>query len=171
MKPELYPNHYTILGVSSPDPSKRIVSHQDIKSAYRRALLRHHPDKSRIPIKAAPLTPKYTMDELMLAYKTLINPTSRALYDRSLLTDPSARSVNDIGGERSLPGLETVDLDELAFDNLDGLWYRGCRCGDDRGFVITEDDLEEEVEIGEILMGCRGCSLWLRVTFVLVEDG
>jgi diphthamide biosynthesis protein 4 len=51
------------------------------------------------------------------------------------------------------------------------IWYRSCRCGDERGFVIMESDLEDAAQEGEIRVGCTGCSLWLRVLFGVVEDG
>ena len=74
-------------------------------------------------------------------------------------------------GKKSLPGLETVDLDDLTFDEAQAVWYRACRCGHERGFVITEGELDADAEIGEVVTGCRGCSLWLNVTFVATEDG
>jgi hypothetical protein len=51
-------------------------------------------------------------------------------------------------------------------------WYRGCRCGDERGFMVTEMDLEKEAEHGEVVIGCRGCSLWMKILFAMEEgDG
>lgn len=67
-------------------------------------------------------------------------------------------------------GIETVDLDDLEVDEAQGIWYRSCRCGDERGFLIKEADLEEAAEDGEVSVGCRGCSLWLKVLFGVVED-
>jgi diphthamide biosynthesis protein 4 len=66
-------------------------------------------------------------------------------------------------------GLDTVDLDDLIFDEGKELWTRGCRCGDDAGFVVTEAELELNAEDGELIIGCRGCSLWLRVLFGVEE--
>ena len=72
----------------------------------------------------------------------------------------------------SFEGLETVDLDDLDYDEEGGgAWYRGCRCGSVRGFRVTEEDLEKEVENGDVVVGCVGCSLWLRVTFQAATDG
>jgi diphthamide biosynthesis protein 4 len=52
-------------------------------------------------------------------------------------------------------------------------WTRPCRCGADTGFRITEEELEEASRRGEkeVLVGCEGCSLWVRVGFEVVVDG
>ncbi|KAL1595755.1 hypothetical protein SLS60_009444 [Paraconiothyrium brasiliense] len=51
-------------------------------------------------------------------------------------------------------------------------WTRECRCGAEKGFVIKERELEEAEARGEkeVLVGCEGCSLWVRVGFD-VEEG
>lgn len=173
MKQDLFANHYVILGLPFADAQKSSVSPNDIKSAYRRALLRHHPDKSSVSTSASTSTstkslnaPNYTTDQILLAYKILIDPSSRSRYDQSLRVAPSRH----FDGEKSHPGLETVDLDDFAFDETQAAWHRACRCGNERGFVITEGELEADAEIGEVVTGCRGCSLWLSVTFVATEE-
>jgi diphthamide biosynthesis protein 4 len=35
---------------------------------------------------------------------------------------------------------------------------------------VREEDLEDAGEEGEVVVGCRGCSLWLRVLFGVVEE-
>jgi diphthamide biosynthesis protein 4 len=128
----------------------------------------------------------YTIDEITAAYKTLSNPALRAEYDRSLLlvrpgldSGDGARNRVTKGGEGDdifHTGLETVDLEDLDYmeegsggEEEGGVWYRGCRCGETKGFLVREGDLEREVEEGEVLVGCRGCSLWLRVLFGVVD--
>ncbi|KAK2761277.1 Diphthamide biosynthesis protein 4 [Arachnomyces sp. PD_36] len=137
----------------------------------------------------------YTIDEITAAYKTLSDPRARAEYDRELrlsrATTAGDAGVNtgSSGGEDDIfhTGLETVDLEDLGYVDVDvdvdldgegdsgevggGYWYRSCRCGDEKGFFLMEGDLEREGEAGEILVGCKGCSLWLRVLFAVVEDG
>ncbi|KAF1971215.1 hypothetical protein BU23DRAFT_556234 [Bimuria novae-zelandiae CBS 107.79] len=51
-------------------------------------------------------------------------------------------------------------------------WTRGCRCGAEKGFRIQERELEDAEARGEteVLVGCEGCSLWVRVGFD-VEEG
>ncbi|KAF3387627.1 Cytochrome c peroxidase [Penicillium rolfsii] len=185
-------DYYQILGIrfttSSADLSK-----QQIKLAYHKALLRHHPDKagavaqdsginepgSRVRITSrsdnqALDQRAYTIDEITTAYKTLSDPAQRAEYDRTLRLDRLKVEEREKTGNVFHTGLEIVDLEDLACEE-DGergaCWYRGCRCGDERGFLVTEDDLEREADHGEIVVGCRGCSLWLKVLFAVEEDG
>lgn len=51
-------------------------------------------------------------------------------------------------------------------------WTRPCRCGAEKGFRILESELESAEARGEreVLVGCEGCSLWVRVGFD-VEEG
>lgn len=67
-------------------------------------------------------------------------------------------------------GLDTIDLDDLAYDEVSESWWRSCRCGQERGFIITEHDLEQETQTGELVTGCKGCSLWLKVLFHVEND-
>ncbi|KAL2040105.1 hypothetical protein N7G274_007008 [Stereocaulon virgatum] len=138
---------------------------QDIKLAYRRALLLHHPDKSTPSQKPECSNP--TIDQITIAYKTLTDPVARSEYDRLL----SLKSTTGLSAQVSHPGLETVDLDELLYDDARETWYRSCRCGKERAYTITEEELEINTEYGELVTGCQGCSLWLRVTFAVAEDG
>jgi diphthamide biosynthesis protein 4 len=152
------PDYYTILNLATRklDPS---LSPSEVKAAYKRALLQHHPDKSASAPKSG-----FTVDSIALAYKILSSPALKTEYDLGLQT---ARPKNDDKVFRT--GLDTVDLDDLTYDEAKEIWTRGCRCGDDGGFVVTEAELELNAEDGELIIGCRGCSLWLRVLFG-VED-
>ena len=166
-------DHYSILGLSAPHHTQ-YDSHA-IKAAYRRALLVHHPDKApstRRPISEPSLdTSVPTIDDISLAYKILSDAHSRAEYDRTLLLR-SRNNLRKEGKENFHSGLDTVDLDDLEYDEAKSIWARACRCGQERGFVIMEQELEREAETGEVYTGCRGCSLWLRVLFeVDGEDG
>jgi DnaJ-class molecular chaperone len=185
-------DYYQILGIPF-KTSSAALSKQQIKLAYHKALLKHHPDKagaiaqdagingpvsrdrvfSRSDDKA--VNPQaYTIDEITTAYKTLSDPSLRAEYDRTLRLDRLKVAEREKTGDVFHTGLEIVDLEDLACEE-DGesgaCWYRGCRCGDERGFLVTEDDLEREVDHGEIVVGCRGCSLWLKVLFAVEDDG
>jgi diphthamide biosynthesis protein 4 len=71
-------------------------------------------------------------------------------------------------------GSEQLDLDDMQYAESDdgrATWSHGCRCGDSRGFVLTEAQLEAEEARGgrEVVVGCAGCSLWVRVAFGVVE--
>lgn len=187
-------DYYQILSLpytsSSADFSK-----QEIKIAYHKALLKNHPDKARAvardtdldgsisgmtisstrPVNKASGHRIYTIDEITTAYKTLSDSTLRAEYDRALRLDRLKAAEREKTGDVFHTGLEIVDLEDLVCDEDDdsrgACWYRGCRCGDERGFQVTEQELEKEADHGEIVVGCRGCSLWLKVLFAVEDDG
>ncbi|OJD10218.1 hypothetical protein ACJ73_09885 [Blastomyces percursus] len=134
---------------------------------------------------------RYTIDQITMAYKVLSDPLARAQYDRSLrlLGINGNRHGNGHGNDEGTPfrtGMEVFDLDDMqmadsAFSpdsstNSDensngGTWYHSCRCGEERGFVVLEEELEREAERGEVVVGCRGCSLWAKVMFAVDEGG
>lgn len=201
-------SYYQILNLPFTNPPV-ILSKQQIKVAYHKALLRNHPDKcgaiavdssssnsSDNPSSASTvLSPSsneasdrqakhrviYTIDQITAAYKILVDPVLRADYDRSLRLDHlHGPSRQDKASNIFHTGLEIVDLEDLIYEEggdaaasdqtisqAGGVWYRGCRCGDEKGFLIVEEQLEQEAEYGEIVVGCRGCSLWLKVLFAV----
>ncbi|KAK1141538.1 Diphthamide biosynthesis protein 4 [Aspergillus melleus] len=197
-------DHYEILSLPFSSSTTTSLSKQQLKTAYHRALLKHHPDKASPetkdtdlqtqsqsqsqphsqlknnlpPSPTPPTTPKtaYTIDQITLAYRTLSDPALRAEYDRELRLDREKAARREKTGTVFHTGLEVVDLEDLACDEEDdgmghqAVWYRGCRCGDEKGFLVTEEELEREVEHGEIVVGCRGCSLWMKVLFAVDED-
>lgn len=136
-------------------------------------------------LPAATTTRTYTIDEITTAYRTISDPRLRAEYDRSLRLK-SEHGQNKGGDAHYRTGLEIIDLEDMLYgdggggdddhvdnnnNNNNAFWYRSCRCGDDRGFLITEQDLEREAEHGEIVVGCRGCSLWVKVLFAVEDEG
>ncbi|MCJ1400608.1 hypothetical protein MMC11_003814 [Xylographa trunciseda] len=161
----MFVNHYEVLALPESTHARRLLSQEDIKHAYKRALLQHHPDKSSSP---ETLKPRYTIDNITAAYRVLSNPVTRSKLDRDLQIQIPPALQNT---ELSLSGLETIDLDDLDYDEAEGLWYRSCRCGNQRGYLISEHDLAKEAAHGEIIAGCGGCSLWLKVLFQLAEEG
>ncbi|OJJ44507.1 hypothetical protein ASPZODRAFT_18088 [Penicilliopsis zonata CBS 506.65] len=185
-------DYYQILNLPFPETSAESFSNQQIKLAYHRALLRHHPDKAgagETDLKATPsasasastaanpVSITYTIDQITAAYKTLSSPSLRAEYDRTLRLDRLKSAGREKAADIFHTGLETVDLEDLSCedgeednDDTETCWYRSCRCGDERGFLVRESDLEREAEHGEIVIGCRGCSLWMKILFA-VEDG
>ena len=162
-------NHYQVLSLSPPSQTGRDVTARDIKLAYRHSLLHHHPDKSKstAPKAANSGLPNPTIDAIKLAYKVLSDAKARSEYDRFLRLQTSNKNATL---EKPHPGLETADLDDLDYDELQHVWYHSCRCGNSKGFLLTEQELEREAEHGEVITGCRGCSLWLRIVFE-VADG
>lgn len=180
------PSHYEVLAIpkSLIEDSNKDQIPKIIKQAYHRALLRHHPDKTNTPHKAGSATtrstsqssPPPTIDQITRAYTTLSHPAERTAYDRHLALTRNPTAPSPGGGDSTTfqTGIETVDLDDLDYTEDDARattrWHRGCRCGNEEGFAFGEDDLEEAGDLGELVVGCQDCSLWLRVCFAVVED-
>jgi diphthamide biosynthesis protein 4 len=176
--PDTDKNYYQILNIPN---APAVVSKQQLKNAYHKALLKHHPDKAgtkadrdantRVKLSAASSSSVYTVDDITNAYRVLSDPVLRAEYDREwiLRRNNGDKNREDVSFHT---GLEVVDLEDMSYqDGHEGTyWYRGCRCGDDKGFVVTEEELEAEAQHGEILVGCRGCSLWVKVLFSVEEE-
>ena len=161
----LRPTYYEILQI--PHDSKPIDP-TELKLAYRRALLLHHPDK-KYPSSPATLNTThitqyaFSVDQITEAYKILSSILDKAEYDRLLAKDTTR--LSKAPKEVHHPGLEMYDLEELSFNNETSTWTRQCRCGDELGYIVTESELEEESEHGEIYVGCKGCSLFIKVLF------
>jgi diphthamide biosynthesis protein 4 len=165
------PNFYTILSLPSSKRNGQPISAAELRQAYKRALLRYHPDKTAgskqngvSGLKNGEDVP--TIDLITEAVRVLSDPALKKSYDLSLLSSNGSDSSHP--EEESLTrhtGLETLDLEDLDFDEATGEWKRDCRCQSNPAYVITEEELEENVEVGELVVGCRGCSLWVRVLF------
>lgn len=169
--------HYEILGLPEAIRNESHIPAQTLKSAYRRALLQNHPDKSQTQNKAPSPSctgvSTYSIDQISEAFRILSNSRSRATYDKELkLQRENSNTEGGKGGQGQAfrTGVETVDLDDLEVDDDQNIWYRSCRCGDECGFLIAETDLEEAADDGEVNVGCRGCSLWLKVQFGVIEE-
>ncbi|KAL7935027.1 hypothetical protein V8C35DRAFT_300486 [Trichoderma chlorosporum] len=166
------PSHYEILGLSPTILNSQHDPSTLIKQAYRRALLRHHPDKAAAATPSASLSVSstsqlYTIDQITQAFTILSSPHQRSTYDANLRL---TRTSGDGSHARFQTGIENVDLDDLQFDEGQERWYRSCRCGNDRGYSFQESDLEEVEHDGVLMVGCHDCSLWLKVHFAVVEE-
>ncbi|KAL8370581.1 hypothetical protein RB595_000788 [Gaeumannomyces hyphopodioides] len=182
--------HYQVLGVSKQLLDGAKDPQSLVRRAYRRALLRHHPDKAIAASHSSssssspprpqthgpgpgPPPPAFTVDQIAAASAVLADARCRGEYDAALSLARRAQQ----GGGRQRPdfqtGIETLDLDDLGFDEARGVWFRDCRCGNERGFELAEDDLEPVADAGELIVGCHDCSLWLKVHFavMLQDDG
>ncbi|KAI9652090.1 MAG: Diphthamide biosynthesis protein 4 [Alyxoria varia] len=177
---------------------------EQIKAAYRRALLLHHPDRqqseqSTRPIDSAIKSPqlqkagcvgKPSVDDIRNAYDVLVNAAARREYDRSLaLGLASAGKSPEIAGQARSDnaGLEVTDLEDMDLQEDVPVWTRRCRCGEAKGFAVSEEQLLAEMikadgditsnredrqvgHSGEIVLACSGCSLCIRVSFAIAAE-
>lgn len=154
---------YRVLGLCE-KRNGRAITAAELKQAYKRALLAHHPDKR--PSSLAPSSHVSTsIDSITQAFKTLSDPELRAEYDRDQRMQVNEDDERKDQGNTLRTGMETLDLEDFNFEDSSEAWTRPCRCGSDPAFVITEDELEKNVDFGELVVGCKGCSLWLKVLF------
>lgn len=171
-------------------PATLIPPHE-LRQAYKRALLHHHPDKQKKKktqeSTSSPTTyppAAATIDEITEAYRVLGNASERAKYDLELrkwktMNNHQHQEADVIITTRHT-GIEIVDLEELDFEvgglenendaTATGIWKRACRCGSIPAFVVTEAELEKSADEGELVTGCKGCSLWLKVMFTVDDD-
>ena len=138
-------NFYEVLSI------ERTSSVQEIKAAYHRALLQHHPDK----VRTAPSKIKMDMATIKMAYITLSSPKDRHEYDMKLM----GKDRNPSGTPRPA---QFLSLEEFEEDG--GIWRYTCRCGGT--YRISEEDMERELH----LSGCDGCSEVVWVGFEVVEE-
>lgn len=181
--------YYSVLGLPTPhrDDFTRPLTTTDIRRAYHKALLVHHPDKqngirdategknvelSRVTSKTA----SRSVDEITEAFRVLVDEQARKEYDRLLLLSPQQTwnkglQPGAVDDEQGGVLFDECDLDDLDFDELSNIWFKRCRCGANKAYIITEEDLEREEENREVLVQCGGCSLWIKVKFdVAVEN-
>ncbi|KAI1168774.1 hypothetical protein F5B18DRAFT_196216 [Nemania serpens] len=128
----------------------------------------------------------YTVDQIQHAYNVLSDARQRREYDRQLLlttsstlftssssssshSHPTAQQRHSVS-TRFHTGVETVDLDDLGFDERTGMYFGPCRCGNERGFQFTEEQLEEYEDDLVLMVQCLDCSLWMRVLFDAAEE-
>lgn len=137
-------NWYRVLDI------QQNASQDEIKRAYHRALLRHHPDKTRAAEQDLPSISIPAIDTVLEAFRVLSKPFSREEYDRSL----ESRMVLSQSPKAAPRPANIVSLDEFEEieTELGPVWTHACRCGG--SFVIAEDLLEQDVH----LIGCDCCS-------------
>lgn len=114
-----------------------------LKQNYRQKLLECHPDKNVSSI---------TIDMVKNAFNILSDPIKRQRYDKVVLRAPVSVS-------------EIIDLDDM--EEKQDKWTKSCRCGEDEGYIVTEQDLEENGSAEEINLQCIGCSIWIKVQYAI----
>jgi diphthamide biosynthesis protein 4 len=130
-------NFYQILGISSNSTV------DDIRQAYKRKLLQCHPDKNKAN--------ELSIDLIVEAWSTLKNEESRKIYDSSI----AEKKYSQFGVFH-----ESIDIDDLEFDEGENLFFESCRCG---GLFLLPIDEVNENNMDDISVGCSSCSLFIRV--------
>src|SRR5690606_21797301 len=125
-------DYYEVLGVS------RSAGADELKKAYRRCAMKHHPDRN--PGNAAA---EAAFKECKEAYEVLSDPERRRMYDQH----GHAAFEHGMGGGAGGPGF--ADMNDIfgdIFGNIfgGGAGPRGPRRGADIGYVL-ELNLEEAV--------------------------
>lgn len=154
---------YKILGIQPPKPGEPGATQEEIKLAYRRALLANHPDKRSVSDTVIDTATPYSVDDVTGAFRTLVDSTLRDSQVK--LVDCQGVTGHENG--KSQTATETVDLDDLEYDSEKNTWYRDCHCGELKSFRVTENEMDENRRQGEVITSCLGCSLHLKVTFAL----
>lgn len=138
----------------------------EIKKAYKIALLQSHPDKRDVN-RIGPVT----VNEIQDAYKTLIDPKLRKLYDEELSKSFKLQGFHNTG-----EGLDVYSLMDFCYEEDIQKFTMNCpRCSGVSGFELTEESLEEHAIENEeggfyVLAQCSCCSLWLKILFDVVEE-
>ena len=175
-----YWNFYEILSLPTPNEKHEVPTSQQVKTAYHRSLLKHHPDKHIPCINASGVAFKPSIDEIRLAYETLANPALRREYDKRLRTQHDrAKNSGPEGklGNSTITELDVVDLDDMDYDEEARVFTRPCRCGTEEAFQISEDDLltldndSACANTGEVLLACAGCSMHVKVLYNVADGG
>jgi molecular chaperone DnaJ len=123
-------DYYEVLGVS------RDASEADIKKAYRRLAMKHHPDRNPGDPKA-----EATFKEAKEAYEVLSEKDKRAVYDQHGHAGVEAAA----GGGRGGPGFNPGDAFGDIFGDVFGDIFGGGRRG--RSTVFRGADLRYELAL------------------------
>ena len=146
-------DYYDVLGVA------RNASDEDLKKAYRRCAMKHHPDRNPGDASA-----EAAFKECKEAYEVLSDGGKRRMYDHH----GHAAFEHGMGGGNAGPGFGGADMGDIfgdIFGNIFGGGGRqqGPRRGADVGYIL-ELDLEEAVAGVEkrieipTLASCEPCS-------------
>lgn len=143
--------HYDVLGVS------QAASHEELKAAYKSAVLRTHPDKvtdfKLDPQNATTFAAKEEeFIRIQEAWEVLSSASKRKEYDMQMELDKAKQQLvaNETVMECNMIPLEAED-GEVCLS-----WP--CRCGGD--YVVYRDEFEAS---DELFVPCDTCSLYLRV--------
>ncbi|TEB39786.1 DnaJ-domain-containing protein, partial [Coprinellus micaceus] len=143
-------DHYQVLSVPHD------ASVQEIKAAYHRALLQHHPDKQNALRGSRSSSESIEISVIKRAYETLVSPEKRGEYD------VFRRRKDRIGRAAGPRPAQVISLEEWISvgsggngdeeEEEEGPWRYPCRCS---GFYEISVSMMER---GVHLVGCSSCS-------------
>jgi molecular chaperone DnaJ len=147
-------DYYEILGVS------RDAGPEDLKKAYRRLAVKHHPDKNPAADRASA---EDRFKELSEAYQVLSDPERRAQYDRF----GHAAFEHDGGGFGFAAGFDDI------IGDLFGDFFGTGRSRGGRGRARRGDDLQYRLELSfeEAACGCERTLEFSRLHTCAACDG
>ncbi|XP_051163352.1 dnaJ homolog subfamily C member 24-like [Leptopilina boulardi] len=128
---------YEILGCSEE------ATHEDLKSAFHKLILKSHPDKVQDSNKDA-----VEFHQIQEAWNVLSKPESRKLYDVE-------RKQTKLE-EESIVVLARITSDELYPKNEE-LAYQ-CRCGSE--YIVDKEDLQN---YEQFYVACDECTFYISV--------
>jgi molecular chaperone DnaJ len=141
-------DYYEVLGVS------RSASEQEIKSAYRKLAVRHHPDRN--PGDAAA---EEKFKEAAEAYSVLSNAEQRARYDRFGHAGVSSGAAGASWGAPGFGGIEDILGDLFGFSDMFG---GGRSAGSRRSAAQRGADLRYDLEM-TLEDAAKGMTAQLRI--------
>lgn len=188
-KPSREPTLFEVLALSprSLDGQDPASQAKIARQAYRRALLKHHPDRQaqKTDESAAASSDSsssgsatesssqhLTVDQITEAYTVLSDAKKRREYTRTLrsqtkTTVSGGANINSKRRRKSkASGADTVVLDDdMSWDGKRRLYYHACDgCGKARGFGLREDEINDDSEDEtELVLQCVGCEKSLKV--------
>ena len=145
-------DYYDVLGVA------RNASDEDLKKAYRRCAMKHHPDRNPGDASA-----EAAFKECKEAYEVLSDGGKRRMYDQH----GHSAFEHGMGGGNAGPGFGGADMGDIfgdIFGNIfgGGARQQGPRRGADIGYVMELDledavaGVEKRIEI-PTLANCEPC--------------
>ena len=148
------------------------ASSAEVKAAYHRALLLHHPDKAfangrqnGILHEASILEDDRPSVSLIRdAYITLSNAASRATYDATVRSSPKNSSFSTTQRPAEVVSLEEFKVVDPEDGKQSDSWSHPCRCGST--YRISEEQMNNDVH----LIGCQGCSEAVWVGYEVIDE-
>lgn len=137
-------DYYELLGVS------KTATEQEIKSAYRKAVMKYHPDRYATKPEAERKQAEETFKEINHAYDVLSNPEKKANYDQYGTEDgPQFTGGGGFGGAGGFGGFEDI------FSQFFGGGFGGG--GNSRNRPIDGDDITMRLDLtfDEAIHGCE----------------